>query len=289
LRRFCGFDYFRASVKGGLFQQQKMAKWGHFFYGQAHYDEPEVASPASIPRTHMYDLHKPFNNPFDDVGISMNALLAFTTDHQGRMANNNTGGFLTARIAATQTAFTPVNTAFQSDQGKLGERKTAKQAKTAYRVTLREGASKIQTALENKYGKKSPLIATFFPTGLGKFNKVADDQVTNAWTTLIAALTAHQGELGAQIVTDATALKTGWVAVYTPSESASGAKDSTMEAKKAARQALQLELFKNWLTIALQFPRQPEKLDVYMQQSLLEPNNPTSTPPTPPTPTPPGP
>lgn len=263
-----------------------MARWGHFFYGQAHYDEPEVASPVSIPKSYMYDLHKPFNNPFDDPSIGMDGLTSFTTDTLGRMTNNNTGGFLTARITATQSALGTVNTAFQSDQGKLGERKTSKQAKTAYRATLSAGASKIQTALENKYGKKSPMLPTFFPNGLTKFNRVADDQVTNAWVTLIAALTAHQAELGAPIVTDATTLKNGWVAVYTPSENASGAKDSTKEAKKAARQALQLELFKNWLTIALQFPRQPEMLDVYMQQSLLEPNNPS---PTPPTPTPPGP
>ena len=237
----------------------------------------------------MYDLHRPFYNPFDDVHIGINGLAAFTTDHLGKMTNNNTGGFLTTRIAATQSVFGTFNTAFQADLGKLGERKTSKQAKTDYRKTLNEGASKIQLALQNKYTKKSPLLATFFPTGLSKFNAVTDDQVTNAWTTLITALTAHQAELGAQIVTDATTLKNGWVAVYAPSESASGAKDSTMAAKNAARQALQLELCKNWLTIALQFPRQPEKLDVYMQQSLLEPHNPTPTPPTPPTPTPPGP
>lgn len=92
--------------------------------------------------------------------------------------------------------------------------------------------------------------------------------------------------MGAQTVTDATALKTGWVAVYTPSENASGTKDAAMLAKQAARQALQLELCKNWLTIALQFPRQPEKLDVYMQQSLLSSHNPAPTPPAPTPPTP---
>ena len=270
-----------------------MARWGQFYYGQAHYDEPEGASPASIPRTHMIDLHRPFINPFDAASISINNLVAFTTDHLGKMNNNNPGGFLAGRITATTAALGTVNTTFQSDLGQLGERKTSKKAKDDYRKSLVAGASKIQLALQNKYGKKSPLLATFFPTGLTKFNAVPDDQVTNAWTTLIAALTAHQAEIGApvgaQLVTDATALKNGWVAVYTPSEAASGAKDSTRAAKNAARQALQLELFKNWLTIALQFPRQPEQLDVYMQQSLLEPNNPPPPSPTPPPPTPPGP
>ena len=265
-----------------------MARWGHFFYGQAHYDEPDAAPPVRSKRTYMFDLHKPFNNPFDDPGMGLNNLLAFTTDHQGRMTSNNTGGFLTLRLAATTTALASVNTAFQADLGKLGERKTSKQAKQDYRATLTDGAGKIMVTLQAKYGKTSGMLTTFFPQGLGKFNKVPDDQVTNVWTTLITELTAHSADVGAQTVTDATALKTGWLAVYAPSESASGAKDSAMEAKRAARQALQLELWRNWLTIALQFPRDPSKLDVYMQQSLLTPNNPSPPPPAP-TPPPPGP
>ena len=236
----------------------------------------------------MYDLHKPFINPFDASSISINNLVAFTTDHLGKMTNNNTGGFLTTRITASTAALGVVNTAFQSDLGSLGTRKTSKKAKDDYRKTLVNGAGKIMVTLQNKYGKKSPMLDTFFPQGLTKFNAVPDDQVTNEWTMLIAALTGHTAEVGAQTVTDATNLKNGWVAVYTPSENASGVKDATMLAKQTARQALQLELYKNWLTIALQFPRQPEKLDVYMQQSLLSPHNPTPTPPAP-TPPPPGP
>jgi hypothetical protein len=75
-------------------------------------------------------------------------------------------------------------------------------------------------------------------------------------------------------------LHTGWNAVYAPSETATGAKTSTRDAKKAARAALALELYKNLLTLALQFPKQPDKLDLYMQLSLLGPHSPTpSTPP----------
>ena len=91
----------------------------------------------------------------------------------------------------------------------------------------------------------------------------------NNLSTLIAALTANQPDLGAQVVTDATALLTGWNAVYAPSESSTGAKDAAMTARDAARSALQLELFKTLLTIGLQFPRQPAQLDLYMQPSLL--------------------
>jgi len=266
-----------------------MARWGHFYYGKAHYDEVEAASPVRIKHTHMYDLHKPFNNPFDDIAISIDNLVAFTSDHLGRMNDNNTGGFLATRITATTTAFGNVNTAFQLDRGSLGERMTSKQAKKNYRKTLTDGLGAIFIALQKQYGKKSPMLKTFFPDGVSAMEKTRDDQMGNELTTLVTKLTANQAQVGAQVVTEATALKTGWLAVYAPSENTSAAKNATMGTKRTARVALQLELCKNWLTIALQFPRQPEMLDVYMQPSLLSPHNPspdTPTPPTPPAPAP---
>ena len=263
-----------------------MAHWGHFIYGQAHYDEPDNSTnPNIIKRTHMYDIHKVLTNPFDDPHIGLNGLLAFTTDHQGKMADNNTNGFLTARIAATNIAVVGVNTAFAADLGKLGERKTSKKDKDDYRASMTPAISKIYVTLQGKYGEKSSKLTEFFPNGRTGFNTATDDQVGNNLQTLITAVTAHVADFSQQLVTDATALLTGWNAVYTPSESSSGAKKTAMTAKNNARAALQLELFKNLLTIALQFPRQPEMLDLYMQQSLLEPHTPgTSTPPPAPTP-----
>jgi hypothetical protein len=94
----------------------------------------------------------------------------------------------------------------------------------------------------------------------------------------------YQTQLGAPVVASATTLLSGWNAVYQPSESASSIKAAAMGGKNTARGALQLELFKNLLTIALQYPRQPEMVDVYMQQSLLEPHTKSTTTP-PPSPT----
>ena len=229
----------------------------------------------------MYDLHKVLTNPFDDPGISVNHLLAFTTDHLSKLTSNNPNSVLTARIAPTTAALAGVNSAFQTDQGKLGQRVTSKAAKKAFLQALPAAISKIYVVLEGKYGENSSALATFFPNGRNAFNRAPDDQVGNNLSTLIAALTASQPDLGADVVTQATALLTGWNAVYAPSESSTGAKDAAMTAKNAARSALQLELFKTLLTIGLQFPRQPAQLDLYMQPSLLSPHTPT--PPAPPT------
>jgi hypothetical protein len=75
-----------------------------------------------------------------------------------------------------------------------------------------------------------------------------------------------------------------WVTVYAASEAATGAKTTTQEGKKLARENLQLMLFLNLLKIAEMFPRQPEKLALYMQQSLLMDHPQQPEEPTPPTP-----
>ena len=250
-----------------------MARWGHFRYGQAHYDEPESPAPRVRPDAHLFDLHRPFFNPFDDPDISLNRLLTFTTDNLRRMQGGNTGGFLTARIAATTAALAGLNTAIQLDKGALGDRKSAKQFKTAFRRKLTAGLAEIQVALKNIYGRKSSALATFFPIGLTATGRARDEQLGNLLTVLVTALTEHQAETGAELVATATAWQTGWLAVHAPSKTASGAKDVAMNAKNAARKALQLELWLNWLTIARQFPRQPEKLDVYMRQYLISPRH----------------
>lgn len=249
------------------------------------YDEPPAVT--IIQPTSMMDLHKFLINPFDDPGISMDELLAFTTDHVQRLTANNSGGLYTARLAATSAAIATVHTAFSDDQSKLGLRKARKQAKDAYRKDLPGKIGKIAVAIEAAFGEGAPEFTECFPQGRTIFGRCADDQLANYLQTLITGVTAHSAQLGAQVIADATALLTGWNAVYAVSESSTGAKTNTQAAKNAARAALQLELFKNLLTIALNFPRTPEALDTYMQPSLLEDHPPS--PPEPPVPTPPGP
>lgn len=217
----------------------------------------------------MIDLHKFFINPFDDNGISMSELLSFSSDHLQRMIANNPGALYATRIAATTTAMNTVNTQFADDQTMLGQRKAKKQTKKAFRKSLLPAIAKIAGVVTGFYGESSPATSEIFPHGRTIFGKASDDQLGNYLQVTITGLTAHQADLGATVVTNATALLTNWNSVYGLSESSAGNKTASQLAKNNARLALQLELFRNLLTIALNNPRLPEQLDVYMQQSLL--------------------
>ncbi|MFO1484171.1 MAG: hypothetical protein U1F71_12505 [Verrucomicrobiaceae bacterium] len=257
-----------------------MARWGYaFFDSGVRWDSPD-AHPTT-----MRDLDTFFVNPFDDRDISIDELLAFTTDHLERMTANNGGGELSARITATTTALDQVSDCVSDDQGKLGLRKARKQAKDNFRETLPLAVAKIMSAVAYYYGPDAPQITECVPQGRTIFSTCRDDKVETHLQTLVTALTSYQGSIEDEVITDATNLKNAWVAVYNASESATGAKTSTEQGKQLARENLQLMLFLNLLKLAEMFPRQPEKLSLYMQQSLLE--NPSSPPE--PEPPPPGP
>ncbi len=230
----------------------------------------------------MRDLSRFLDNPFDDPNVSMDELIAFSTDHLQRMIANNPGALLNTRITATTTALAVVENCTTDDQTKLGLRKARKMAKDTFRKTLPDKVAMCQAVVVAKYGPNAPEVTECFPQGRKVFGDCTDDHVENHLQTLVNGLAAHQADLGAQVVSDASGLLSSWLAVYGASESSTAAKTTTQEGKAAARLNLQLELFKNLLTLALNFPRQTEKLALYMQQSLLEDQPAPPAPPTPP-------
>lgn len=256
-----------------------------FFDSGARFDTPDAR-----PYSHMITLTRFLDVPFDDEKISLAALLAFSTDHLQRMISNNPGGELNTRITATQSALDLVVNCVTDDTTKFGIRRARKLAKENFRETLPKAVNKIIAAVVAHYGPDAPEVLECCPSGRTIFRTSTDDQLANHLQTLVNAITAHVADLGAPLVAEATALKTGWAAIYAASEAATGAKTTTQEGKQLARENLQLMLFLNLLKLAEMFPRQPEHLPLYMQQSLLEPSpgTPPDDPPTPP-PTPPGP
>jgi hypothetical protein len=228
-----------------------------------------------------------FRNPFDDDGISLDELSAYTTDNLGRMIANNPGAFLNARITATTVAFTALETCVDDDQAKLGLRKARVMLKDQYRTTLPGHLEYIEAAIRATYkGAADAPVLECFPQGRTIFAKCTDDHLNNHLSTLVTqltALTVPNGPMPNSALGDAGGLQSTWLALYGASESSSANKTATEEGKRTTRTALQLELFRNLLFLALTFPKEPEKAALYMRQSLLEdhpseeeePENPT--------------
>jgi len=258
-----------------------MARWNFaFFDSGVRWDSPD-AHPTT-----MRTLASFLENPFDDDGISMNELIAFATDHLQRLIANNPNGELNDRIAPLTSSLATVEDCVTDDQGRLGLRKARKQAKDDFRLQIPVDVKRIEAGFIAAFGADSPVLLEALPQGRTIFQTCRDDQVEVHLQTLLDAATTHQASLAPATLTQATTLKNNWVTIYQASEASTGSKTVTQEGKKLARENLQLMLFLNLLKLAEMFPRQPEKLALYMMQHLLE--NPSApdepTPPVPPTP-----
>jgi hypothetical protein len=225
-------------------------------------------------------------NPFDDPGISKAELLAFTTDHLQRMIANNESGELTARITATTSSYQHVCDCLSDDGSKLGLRKARNQAKKTFREeTLRRSVARIEGGITSAYPDSTLVLLEALPNGRTVFNTCRDDEVAAHIAVLHIAVTAHAADLAPAIVTLAGTLVSQWTAILDACGETTGQKAATENDMRLARQDLQLMLFLNLNKLGEMFPRQPEKLSLYMQQHLLE-NRSSSEEEEPPTPEP---
>ncbi len=221
-------------------------------------------------RKRLRRLEQFFENPFDSRNISLDELIAFATDHLQRMIAHNGGGLFTARIAATSAALGALGAGTTEQLTKLGLRRARKLAKRAFRKGLGAQVFKIYAAVVAQFGVRGPEVAECFPQGRRVFSQCPDDRLVVCLQTLHTGVLAHQAAVGAPVVSAAAALLSTWQALHAASEAASGAKSAAAAGWAQARRHLQLELFRNLLTLALMFPRESDKLALYMTPSLLE-------------------
>lgn len=232
----------------------------------------------------MLDLIKYGKNPFDSDEFGIADLVAFTTDHNGKMIKNNPGGKFTQRIADTDAALDTVDKAFADETTGRMIRKARKHSKDVFREHLWETITKVYAAVQAKYGADSAELIECFGEGRGIFQKVRDDLLAEKLASLNTSLLGHQPDLAdpLALVND---LQSTWTALYVASEESSAKAGLAGRDRRAARKALAVELFKNLLTIALTFPEDPQQIAAYMQQSFLthprqpeEPVQPTPAP-----------
>lgn len=242
-----------------------MARWNFaFFDSGVRFDSPD-AHPTTMRKLSTF-----LENPFDDPGISIGELLAFTTDHLQRMIANNASGELTARITATTSAYQLVADCVIDDETKLALRMARNLAKKNFRQdTLLSGVERVEAGIISAYADSSLVLMEALPNGRSIFGSCRDDQLAIHLNTIHAAVTAHAADLAPAIVTLANTLKAQWTAILAACEETTGNKTSTQEGKKQARYNLQLMLFLNLNKLGEMFPRQPEKLSLYMQEHLL--------------------
>ena len=239
---------------GGVFPQARVSWAGALMEG----------------KWYMIDLFKFGNSPFEDKQISLNNLIDYSGTHLQRMVSNNPGQLLNQRITATSTVLLALDNTMSDNQAKLALRMARVQAKDAFRAALPENLARIHGAVVAAFGSQSTQLTECFPQGRTPFFTCRDDRLDDLLQALQTCLVPLAAQVGQSHVDNLGGLISTWIALLGAVDSAASIKNNSETARRTARTALQLELFKNLLTVALAFPNDEAKITLYCPQHLLE-------------------
>ena len=209
------------------------------------------------------------DNPFIVDRYSNGNILNYSTAHLGHMIAHDATR-LADRITATSAALNTVEGGTTDEMAKLAMQKSRTAVKAAFRTALPGHITKIHGAVVAAYGADGPEVVQCFPLGRTIFSTCTDEALNNRLGQLVTSITPLSATVGAPHVTAATGLATSWGTLYGAQGQAKDATGVSAVARDAAMSALKLELFKNLLTIALNDPENPDRIDLLCPQALLE-------------------
>ncbi len=222
----------------------------------------------------MIDLKKYFEIPFEDPAISFDECLLFSEDHLAKLKGQNDAGpyagQLLALVTPTQTAFDAFNNAMSERDSQTASREggtmTKDQALEAFQMHVRRREGTIKGA----FGKPSPQYEQFFPRGLSEYNRATMANAEVLMDRMVTKTTAFQTDLGVPMVTEFTSLRAAFVTARAAQLDQKSDVTGARDALYAARGVLEAQMTVNLLTLAIKFMKQPEKVALFFNQSLLE-------------------
>ena len=234
----------------------------------------------------MIKISRYFENPFDDREISGEELRIFSEDHLGKVnshqASGELAGTLTAMVTATTATFNAFDQALSTRAAQIGTQMGGTMSKDdvlqLFRTTIRQRRGRVV----DKVGEDSAIYLEIFPGGLSYYTRATMQTIQARLDYAVDKFTKFTAELGPELATEFTALRTSFENARSGQEEDKGETSEARQAVRTTRTALELQLLDNLLTFAKLYKGQPVRAAEFFNQSLLKDPQPSK--PTPPTP-----
>lgn len=217
----------------------------------------------------MIDLKTFFKNHFDTNRISDDNLNKFGKDHVQRITANNPDGIYTAMINATTPLVTAFGSAIIAEGIKGGVQKGSTFDvdkiidKFLVAVRRREGA------VRSAFGVDSSKYLEFFPQGLTEYNEATKANIDALMARMKDRTNQYKDDLGSAIVAEFADLYEEYETDRTKQLLTFGQVEGLRTATASARAALVRQLGENLLFIAWKNLGHPDRLDDFMDQSII--------------------
>ncbi len=214
-------------------------------------------------------LERFFEIQFDDPNINRQQLRKFTEDHLKRLAQNNTKNLYDLLLSETQEAYetyfgflndTDVSNALQQSRTKSMEN-----VRSQFSALL----SRRKGLITNSYTEDSPEYQEFFPHGLTEYSTASLESIETLMNRIINAATAHATDLGGNLALEFSKIKDSFLVARGEQLAQKGAASKASESTDESRNALEIQLTKNLLSIALNNIGKPDAAGLYFDKSII--------------------
>lgn len=217
----------------------------------------------------MISLNTFFKNHFDSEHISDKKMRRFTESHLGLLAANNDDGCYTRLITDTTEAYKTYYGSMVDDEVKFSIQQSLTRSKDSVHDRFKKMVSQKEGTIRGQWGAESSIYEEFFPHGVTEYAKSNLSNVEMLMTRFINAARSHQDELGNEFVRLFEDLRDEFIAIRQAQvEKMSEVSESRVDTAET-RDALEVQLMKNLLVIALDNIGHPERVAKFFDESLL--------------------
>jgi len=219
----------------------------------------------------MRNLEIYFGNPFLNLEASFERKNRFSDEHIGRLTAKNTGGEYTVMITETLLRHEAFFGEYTNVKVKLALTEQQTQLVDALLEKFRKRVSRLNNLLIANEVDKTPVYQQFFPQGVMAFTENTNKGNALSNMTLIhTAVQANAGVSGGAVaVAEFADFMTQWNALRNLQIQLKGESEGGRTTRDIAEAAWADQLFRNLLTLAMQFRNQPDMVDDFFDQSVL--------------------
>lgn len=217
----------------------------------------------------MLNLKNFFKNHFDTDRISDDNLNKFGKDHVQRLTANNSGGDYTSILTPTVSLVSAFSAAINAEIVESGIQKGNTLDVDKHIDNFQQLVRRREGLIHSVFGKDSSQYMAFFPLGLTEYNEATKANIEALMTRMKDRSIHYAAELGTAIGTEFTTILNNYVAQRDEQLLAFGQVEVLRTATATARAALVEQLGLNLLFIAGKNLGHPDRLDDFMDQSII--------------------
>jgi hypothetical protein len=217
----------------------------------------------------MIDFVNFFKNHLDTDRVSDDNLGKFGFVNLYRMTGNNPNGIYTPLITATTTAVNNFKGSVQAEDQSATLKEGATVNVDKYQQEFIDLVSLKEGIISGTWGKDSQNYQHFFPRGLDEYHQAGRGTIETLMARFNKAGEDHAGELPAGFIVPFKQITSNYIAARTLQVTLMGTTDGHKLSVASFREALEIQLMTNVLTIALNNIGNPDVLNVYFDQSII--------------------